>query len=644
MPQNYVQLTYPFPYKTTDGNISGSGSGNASYVNGVFSGNVTVAGTTTGGIITATTVMNSPYFVGNEGVNASGFSSQTNITAGTSAQAGWQLVNDVSDTFTMLLNSSAYVGSYAARTSVLESGATSTGLILNAKGATSANNTIDIRSNNVSGFQISNAAGIITTKMPQFTTGILSSNGSGTITSATTIDNVAIGSITPNTVAATTLTTNSSNTGYSAPGVAFTNTNVNPQCSFALLGPNVSVANNISWYIGQSLSTGNSMGHQLIYNNGSTTSYNLAWYGSSPFLSFYNSTTTSAVLTTPFTINTNTTSTTSGGFITNNANANPQASSFCLGASMTTGNQIYKVLGQATGAGLAAIWSYGFNSTAANCFTVLGFTGGGGGLLKIFNSTSTAATLSCPITVTGLITGTDYSGTVGATSASTGKFTTVQLTTNMATAGVLLNDASGNITSSLGALAVAKGGTGVTASYGTGTTVALPPTGGVAGQALLSGAGAGAAMTWSVGQSYALTRYQTTGTACPDTATTMIVWDAAGRTQGVNTVITYSAGTFTYTGSGGVVQVSASIFITNGGSVTGSMEVTIVPSATSAGYAASAVANTATLTAGILCCSGTFILSTNDTFAVYVKNISGASRTTGAGVTGSWVSAVALPI
>ena len=43
-----------------------------------------------------------------------------------------------------------------------------------------------------------------------------------------------------------------------------------------------------------------------------------------------------------------------------------------------------------------------------------------------------------------------FNGTIGAVTPATGKHTTLQLTTSMATAGVLLNDTSGNITSSLG--------------------------------------------------------------------------------------------------------------------------------------------------------------------------------------------------
>ena len=260
-------------------------------------------------------------------------------------------------------------------------------------------------------------------------------------------------------------------------------------------------------------------------------------------------------------------------------------------------------------------------------------------LFTMYGSASTASTLSTPLTVSGLITGTDYSGTVGATAASTGKHTTLQLTTSMATAGVLLNDASGNITSSLGALAVAKGGTGVAASYGTGTTVALPPTGGVAGQALVSGAGAGAALTWSTGQGGSINRYQGTLQSLPNSTLTIVLFQTAGNTVGQGALITYSAGTFTYTGQGtAAILVTASVALASATTLTLTISnndaIAIVPS--------NAI-NTSVLTGSI---SAVILLAQNETFSIRANQGSGGALNTvvGPGANGCNMSATILPI
>ena len=568
MPQNYVQLTYPYPYKTIDGNISGSGSGTASYVNGIFSGNVTVAGTTTGSIITATSVMNSPYFVGNATGNSSIFSSQTNILAGTGAQSGWQAVNDLGDVLTMLVNSSTYSGIYAARTAVLESGATATGLILNAKGALPANNTVNIQSNNVSGLQLSNTAGVITTTMPQFTTsgGLLTSNGSGVITSSTAV------------------TVNSINTNSIAINVNTTTFTANSQ---VLTLTNTSLGNQLFKETG----AGNYTGCLLKLPNATTLVV-----GTTYFVNNNCTTTTIAVQT-------------SGGSTIVSSFAGAYLTFICV----------------AIGSDVVASWDWHSQSSA-------GTTWG-----------STLATSSIINTSSG------FNGSIGAATPNTGKFTTAQLTTNMGTAGVLLNDTSGNITSSLGALAVAKGGTGVTASYGTGTTVALPPTGGLVGNALVSGAGAGAALTWSSGQGAVYCYRQFTGTTCPNTTLTGLTWDTLITTTGVPlaTNFTYATnsggtgGTFTYIGTNTVaIFVSFSV---NMASTNVTLTANINPSSGSQITCAGSGAGQYNYTFNV---SGVIVLATNGTFNCQANQTSGASRvtTTGIGANATCLQIVVLPI
>ena len=229
-----------------------------------------------------------------------------------------------------------------------------------------------------------------------------------------------------------------------------------------------------------------------------------------------------------------------------------------------------------------------------------------------------------------------FNGTIGAVTPATGKHTTLQLTTSMATAGVLLNDTSGNITSSLGALAVAKGGTGVAASYGTGTTVALPPTGGVAGQALLSGAGAGAALTWGIGQCGAIARAQSSGTSCPTATLTTLVYQTASSTSGQGALITHSAGTFTYTGAG-----TATILITATVCFSNATNISLVINPSTGNSTSTAVTTTFTQS-----CTAVVFLATNGTFLIQVNQQSGGTltSTTGTGANATLMTAVILPI
>jgi len=328
---------------------------------------------------------------------------------------------------------------------------------------------------------------------------------------------------------------------------------------------------------------------------------------------------------------------TSPSFYVTNTNAAPGAGAVFLAPNMTNTNEMSLFTGQQAANILSTSLGYIHAATAATRKFYFG-PYGGVTRLTLFGDATVAATLNCPITVTGLITGTDYSGTVGATAASTGKHTTLQLTTSMATAGVLLNDTSGNITSSLGALAVAKGGTGVIASYGTGTTVALPPTGGVAGQALLSGAGAGAAMTWSAGQGGSITRYQGTLQSLP-TSLTAVLFQTAGTTIGQGALITYSAGTFTYTGAG-----PAAILVTGSVALLSATTLTLTISNSNATLIVPSNAiNTNVLTGSI---SAVILLAQNETFSIKANQGSGGALNTvvGPGANGCNMSATILPI
>ena len=642
MPQNYVQLTYPYPYKTIDGSISGSGSGTASYVNGIFSGNVTVAGTTTGSIITATAVMNSPYFVGNATGNSSIFSSQTNVLAGTGAQSGWQSVNDLNDVLTMLVNSSTYSGIYAARTAVLESGATASGMILNAKGTLPANNTVNIQSNNVSGFTISNTAGAITTTMPQFTTsgGLLTSNGSGVITSSTA---VVVNSISTNSIAI-----NVNTTTFTVNSQVLTLTNTS-------LGNQLLKESGAGNYTGCLLKLPNAttlaVGTTYIVNNNCTTNITIAVQTSAgagivssfpgSYLTFIcvaigsdvvaswdwhsqatTGTTWGTTLATSSVINA------SGGFNGVIGGTTPAVGTFTT-ANITSAGTI----AQLTTGFTPVCYTFGSNSSSGNRGAISWFYSNvSGGPLNAVRIGTQGNENVLNIQNNGLV-----------------FCPTFAITTNTATAGVMLNDTSGNITSSLGPLAVARGGTGVTAGYGTGTTVALPPTGGLAGNALVSGAGAGAALTWSAGQGAVYCYRQATGTTCPNTTLTGITWDTLITTTGqpLATNFTYAVnsggtgGTFTYVGTNTVaIYIS---FTVNMASTNCTLTANINPSSGSQITSAGSGAGTYNYTTNV---SGVIVLATNGTFNCQANQTSGASRVTtiGIGANATCLSIVVLPI
>ena len=641
MPQNYVQLTYPYPYKTIDGSISGSGSGTASYVNGIFSGNVTVAGTTTGSIITATAVMNSPYFVGNATGNSSIFSSQTNVLAGTGAQSGWQSVNDLNDVLTMLVNSSTYSGIYAARTAVLESGATATGMILNAKGTLPANNTVNIQSNNVSGFTISNTAGAITTTMPQFTTsgGLLTSNGSGVITSSTA---VAVNSISTNSIA---INVNTTTFTVNSQVLTLTNTSLGNQllkesgagnytgCLLKL--PNATTLTVGATYIVNNNCTTTTIAVQTSAGAGIVSSFPGSYItficvaiGSDVVASWDWHSQSSAGTTWGTTLATSSIINASGGFNGVIGGTTPAVGTFTTANITSVGT-----IAQLTSGFTPVCYTFGSNSSGGNRGVISWFYSNvSGGPLNAVRIGTQGNENVLNIQNNGLV-----------------FCPTFAITTNTATAGVMLNDTSGNITSSLGPLAVARGGTGVVASYGTGTTVALPPTGGLAGNALVSGAGAGAALTWSAGQGAVYCYRQATGTTCPNTTLTGITWDTLITTTGqpLATNFTYAAnsggtgGTFTYVGTNTVaIYIS---FTVNMASTNCTLTANINPSSGSQITSAGSGGGTYNYTSNV---SGVIVLATNGTFNCQANQTSGASRVTtiGIGANATCLSIVVLPI
>ena len=641
MPQNYVQLTYPYPYKTIDGSISGSGSGTASYVNGIFSGNVTVAGTTTGSIITATAVMNSPYFVGNATGNSSIFSSQTNVLAGAGAQSGWQSVNDLNDVLTMLVNSSTYSGIYAARTAVLESGATATGMILNAKGTLPANNTVNIQSNNVSGFTISNTAGAITTTMPQFTTsgGLLTSNGSGVITSSTA---VAVNSISTNSIA---INVNTTTFTVNSQVLTLTNTSLGNQllkesgagnytgCLLKL--PNATTLTVGATYIVNNNCTTTTIAVQTSAGAGIVSSFPGSYItficvaiGSDVVASWDWHSQSSAGTTWGTTLATSSIINASGGFNGVIGGTTPAVGTFTTANITSVGT-----IAQLTSGFTPVCYTFGSNSSGGNRGVISWFYSNvSGGPLNAVRIGTQGNENVLNIQNNGLV-----------------FCPTFAITTNTATAGVMLNDTSGNITSSLGPLAVARGGTGVVASYGTGTTVALPPTGGLAGNALVSGAGAGAALTWSAGQGAVYCYRQATGTTCPNTTLTGITWDTLITTTGqpLATNFTYATnsggtgGTFTYVGTNTVaIYIS---FTVNMASTNCTLTANINPSSGSQITSAGSGGGTYNYTSNV---SGVIVLATNGTFNCQANQTSGASRVTtiGIGANATCLSIVVLPI
>jgi hypothetical protein len=84
-----------------------------------------------------------------------------------------------------------------------------------------------------------------------------------------------------------------------------------------------------------------------------------------------------------------------------NSNANPQLMIGAFSSSISAGNQAYNLLGNAASGGNSAQITYIHQgSNNAGNATSFGFYGGGGGLFTLYNSTSTAATLSCPLSAT----------------------------------------------------------------------------------------------------------------------------------------------------------------------------------------------------------------------------------------------------
>jgi len=216
---------------------------------------------------------------------------------------------------------------------------------------------------------------------------------------------------------------------------------------------------------------------------------------------------------------------------------------------------------------------------------------------------------------------------IGNTFAGSGKFTTMQLTTSMATAGVLKNDTSGNITSTLGPLALGIGGTGVQAGFGTAANCVM-----LADSAnfehyspLCANTTIGGISLWGAGMCM-WSRYQTTGTSITNSTTTDVTFDTSSTVRGLTTQFTYSAPTFSYQGSKSVsCTVSASVGL--GTIVAGQYAIYIVPSfgpIVSAAY--SAVNHTA-----VAHISATIAIGPGGTFKIQVYQDSGGSITTTTG-------------
>jgi len=105
-----------------------------------------------------------------------------------------------------------------------------------------------------------------------------------------------------------------------------------------------------------------------------------------------------------------------------NSNTNPSNMLSLLASSMTSGNQAYMQIGQGLTAGNAGgfVYEYHGNNNAAS-FMGIQFYGAGGAYMKLYNSTSTAATLNSPLSAVS------YQATATLGSALSSMFKTPQV-------------------------------------------------------------------------------------------------------------------------------------------------------------------------------------------------------------------------
>ena len=174
MPQNYLSLTYPYPYKTLDG-AAGAGT-NATYINGIFTGSITVALTTTTGTLIVTNTGTAYKWLGIGSINGKLQSSQQNTwsNAASAAEAGFQALSDDNNQYVdfNIMGSTNATPDFG----VIRANANA-GLIITSIGTIK---TIDIKPGGTSAIQLLTAGGI---NLPQQTASkVLVTDGSKNMT------------------------------------------------------------------------------------------------------------------------------------------------------------------------------------------------------------------------------------------------------------------------------------------------------------------------------------------------------------------------------------------------------------------------------------------------------------------------------
>ena len=446
MPQNYIQLTYPYPYK----NISGTAS---TTLSNTYGGIGAIPAADGNGVLypvnTVAPAYNSALTFGN-----------TNIAP----------------VFTPILSGGSNIVTAPSLGSV--------------------------------GYVLSVAAGNTTAWV---TVSSLPAGNASTLENATWEAPGTIGSSTPNTGAFTALISTTSTASFNGPGAYTVNTNSNPQCSYAVVAPNMANGNAIYVSLGKALSNNNAAaisytqqssvgsnslsfgfygaigasftmynsivastlntaltctgivtGTQLTSNvaigtaplvitsttlvpnlyvarsvlsdtattnanltgditsSGNATTYNnplpiaiggtggtggfaspTAIGGSTPASGAFTSLTSTLASATAFTVAGNQSSDTVPVATITNSNTAPKNMLSMLAANTTSGNQVYMQIGQSLTSGNSAglIYEHHGNNNAAT-YMGLQFYGAGGANLKLYNSTSSATTLNTPFSAT----------------------------------------------------------------------------------------------------------------------------------------------------------------------------------------------------------------------------------------------------
>ena len=155
MPQNFVQLTYPFPYKNTSGDIGGT-SGTANFTSGVFTGTVTA------NALIVTTSGSATQWVGVGSSNTKLQTTQTNniTVGGTIAEAGFGAINDVASYMDFDIKNST--NSANPDTGIIR-GKSSGGIIIDNIGSGS---TTDLRAAGVSTLKITSGGVVVPSLTP----------------------------------------------------------------------------------------------------------------------------------------------------------------------------------------------------------------------------------------------------------------------------------------------------------------------------------------------------------------------------------------------------------------------------------------------------------------------------------------------